>query len=440
MRNRAPHPSDRESGHTAHLRAAKDAQSSKKKSTGPSGRTLPFIAATCAFVLVLAVTFWVRSKSPLVVAPITDDDFAVLEEATRAAEAQVSMTSLSGMLDAAVHVGCASELMLEQIVEAGAEDERLLAEKMSAGHRPDAPATQSVGRLAAKVRNCYLGQLDHAFAALSSSAETAYAPLSEMLRGAPDHPLPQAVASLPRTVFGWVSATTHIYSNVFTEYSLLKDDSDMHALGLLRSINLLSWSSQQPHLFNWSAMPCHKAHPTATKQWLHFCETSMLSVETTSIRRAASFEELIALHPHFAPFRLHHAVLLILREKALGNSPSALRLLRSQEERMGRYEAVDRHHGAIVTLLAAFATPVEQIDRSAREELTFILSSTMNSCADFTTGGGGDAAAHWAKPFVSELRPALFDKQQLGLLMMKLNMVLGFEFPVMHLGPECIDD
>lgn len=411
-----------------------------------SRRTRAFVLATAAFVVVLIAVYSLRlGTMDVVVAPVTQEDLALLEDATRRVQAATTVSGFTELVEAAAHIGCSAELMLEQLVAAEeADDDDGTLANVPLGSSPGA----GVGRAALSSRRWrrrealkqYEEQLEGITAALAAAADVSYSRLKQMLRREPGRVLPHALDDLPRTVFGALASTVHLYSVVLAEYHLMKDDSERHARALLRSVDLLSWSAGYPRLFNWTGAPCRKSIVGVTKEWLRFCETSLSSSEATATRRAASFEELIALYPRLAPFRLHHAVLLILRESALATSTSALRLIRSQEEKLAstpaHYQQVDPLHGPVLVLLEAFATPVEQLSLVKREEVRRVLTTTMRSCEAFL--GDPGQPVRWPTPFDEEARPALFSKKQVQTLLAKLRLLLGPDFPENPLEGNCL--
>ncbi|KPA81604.1 putative mitochondrial hypothetical protein [Leptomonas pyrrhocoris] len=305
--------------------------------------------------------------------------------------------------------------------------------------------------------------------ALRRAADVSYTKLKRMLLRELNAELAMAPTSLVRTMYGWMLSDLFLYCAVLPEYYLLKDDTAAHAVVLLRSVNLLSWSSlvhtgTNPELvdvqlasgaslasydiFNWSSgAACRKSPLGAlSPKWMQFCGTSFSSTAAVARRTAATYEELIVLHPDYAPLRLHYAVAFSFlgagetagargddgADAAAGGAFSswsdharkALGVVRNDREKVGvRYEQADGVHLLVLTLLEAYLTPADEWTSEQNAQLVHALGE-LKSCERVRmsllapTGWSGSA-------FQQEYRVPILTPEQVSALLAKAQVHLG---------------
>ncbi|KPI85026.1 hypothetical protein ABL78_5910 [Leptomonas seymouri] len=318
--------------------------------------------------------------------------------------------------------------------------------------------------------------------ALRMGADVSYTKLKRMLLREPNAELAMAPTSLVRTTYGWILSDLFLYGAVLPEYYLWKDDTEAHAVVLLRSVNLLSWSSSVStarrseradaqlaggasltgyDIFNWSdGAACGKGPLGAlSPKWMQFCETSFSSTSSAARRAAAVYEELIVLYPNYAPLRLHYAIAFTFLGPHLGaglnsgdgaatatgevpfslsaHSMQALRVIRNDRAKLGtQYKKADTIHAPVLMLLEAYLTPADLWTSEQSTQLVHALGE-LRRCehlrASLLT------ATRWSGGvFQEEYRVPLLNPEQLGSLLATARLHLGADHTVLAPFRECV--
>jgi hypothetical protein len=307
--------------------------------------------------------------------------------------------------------------------------------------------------------------------ALRRAADVSYTKLKRMLLREPKAELAMAPTSLVRTTYGWMLGDLFLYSVVLPEYYLLRDDTPSHAVVLLRSLNLLSWSpvvhtvpipnaagAQTSNMatltaydiFNWSGGAACRKGPlgTVSTQWMQFCESSFSSSAAVARRVAATYEELIVLYPDYAPLRLHYAVAFTFLSPVVADGTAsslsdhamkALRVIRNDGEKLLRhhYKEIDALHMAVLRLLEAYLTPIEMWTAERETQLIHALHE-LKDCTHVRTSLL--ASSFWAGngAFVTEYRVPVLTVEQLTALLTKTRVHLGADHVALTPFYECL--
>nr|CAJ2482430.1 unnamed protein product [Leishmania braziliensis] len=384
------------------------------------------------------------TRKPLV---LTERDVMALDVATSQVANLATLPTLDDLIKLAAEVGAAYAQLLEQVTAAQeAED--------------DGRALRELG-----VSQNYLSSV---CVSLRRAADVSYAKLKAMLLQEANAELHMAPTSLVRIMYGWMLGNIYLYSAVLPEYYLLQDDTPSHALALMRSLNVFSWSphvhtvsSPETHkhgaavmtydLFNWSGgVACKRGLLSHVPHAMRFCESSFSSWFAVALRVAATYEELIVLHPSYAPLRLHYAISFAFlamdtaADAVTGGTQSpdehaakALKVIRGDRSKLERtYRHADEAHGPILVLLEAFLTPVGLYTADHVAQLVAALRA-WRSCAEAqaallkTTAWPGDV-------FPGEYRPPLLRDAQLRHLLAKAQLQLGDDHAALQKLRLCV--
>lgn len=308
--------------------------------------------------------------------------------------------------------------------------------------------------------------------ALRRAADVGYGKLKAMLLQEPNAELHLAPTSLVRTMHGWLLSDIYLYSAVLPEYYLLQDDTANHAVALVRSVNLLSWSrlvyaassadaaaagrAEAPSaavsydIFNWSAgSACRQGTLGDLRLRGHFCESSFASWPAVARRVAATYEELIVMHSTHAPLRLHYAVAFTFfavdtAEDTTGATPiledhtaKALAVLRTDKTKLQTtYKNADAVHAPLLALLEVFLAPDASRTPDESAQLVAALQELKN-CKDARETLLG--ASKWpGKLFAGEYRPPLLRPAQLAQLLKKAQVHLGHDHAALKPFADCM--
>ncbi|KAG5464372.1 hypothetical protein LSCM1_00555 [Leishmania martiniquensis] len=459
MRQRGGNAQPSDIALSAAAAAARASSLSKRRSTQWRKVRGCCIAAGCFFVCVvlyvcLAESMYRSSPQPLqrrvkpTKHPVVDErDVAALQAATSQVVNLATLPALDDLVKSAAELGAVYAQLLELVVAA--------QEVEDSGR-----ALHELG-----VSQDHLSRVS---AALRHAADVIYSKLKAMLLQEANAELHMAPTSLVRTTYGWMLSNIYLYSAVLPEYYLLHDDSANHALVLLRSINLLSWSplvhTVAPtetredgaavltyDLFNWSGgAACRRGPLGHLAPVKRFCESSFSSWSAVAHRVAATYEELIALFPSYAPLRLHYAVsfaFLAMGTAADANASSnrvledhaarALKVIRTDRSHLDRtHRHADAAHGLVLALLEAFLTPVGLRTEEQNAQLITALRE-WDSCA------GARAAlletTDWpGGVFPREYRVPLLRDTQLLQLLATAQLHLGNDHAALQMWRSCL--
>ncbi|KAK7194015.1 hypothetical protein NESM_000313900 [Novymonas esmeraldas] len=377
---------------------------------------------------------------------LSERDVMALDLATSQVAKQATLPTLTNLIKSAVQLGGVYAALLAQIVAAQEQDDggRALRELDVSDHH-----ISSVGD------------------ALRRAADVSYTKLKAMLLGEASAELHMAPTSLVRTMHGWILGSVYLYSAVLPEYYLLEDSTPNHAVSLVRSVNLLSWSPRVHALppaetaasgpavvgydvFNWSGgAACRRGLLGDVSLLKRFCESSFSAWPAVARRVAATYEELIALHPAYAPLRLHYAIAFSFlaldtaadasgRAEPLGeHTTKALGVLRRDREKLrGTHTHVDATHTSVLALLEVFLTPVGLRTAEHDEQLTAALHELRDCAAARTTLL--EPTAWPGDVFPGEHRPPLLRAEQLSHLLMKAQVVLGDDHAALQPFRACV--
>ncbi|KAG5465107.1 hypothetical protein LSCM4_00559 [Leishmania orientalis] len=458
QRGRNVHPSG--TALSAAAAAARTSSTSKGRSTYRRQVRGFWITIGCLSVCVLLSMYLADSMYPSSAPPlpllrrkarrlpvVAERDVVALDMATSQVANLATLPALNDLIKSAAELGAVYAQLLELVTAAEEVED---------------------GGLALRELNASQNHLSSVSAALRRAADVSYTKLKAMLLQEANAELHMAPSSLVRTTYGWMLGNIFLYSAVLPEYYLLQDDSASHALVLLRSINVLSWSPRVHtvastetrergaavltyDVFNWSGgAACRRGplgHVPLTK---HFCESSFSSWSAVARRVAATYEELIALNPSYAPLRLHYAISFAFlatdtaadvkvgdRQGLEDHAAKALKIIRADRSKLkSTYMHADMAHDLVLALLEAFLTPagLRTVDQDAQLEAAL---GEWSSCAE-AQAALLEATAWPGDVFPGEYRvPLLRDTQWLQLLT-KAQSHLGVHHPALQLWRSCL--
>ncbi|GET93621.1 hypothetical protein, conserved [Leishmania tarentolae] len=365
---------------------------------------------------------------------LAERDLMALEVASSQVENLATLPNLEHLAKSAAELGAVYGQLLEQVAA---------AQELEDGGR------------ALRQLDVNFSQLSSGCSSLRRAADVSYTKLKAMLLQEANAELHMAPTSLVRTMHGWMQSNIYLYSAVLPECYLLQDDSNSHALVLLRSINMLSWSPRVHtvssaearekgalmvtyDVFNWSGgAACRRGLLGEVPHAKRFCESSFSSWPAVARRVAATYEELIVLHPTYAPLRLHYAISLVFlamdtaADATAGSTrglndhaAKALKVIRNDRSKLeSTYRHVDAAHGPVLTLLEVFLTRVGLRTEDQDAQLVAALRE-WGSCAELQ-------AALLEPPswpggvFPGEYRAPLLRDSQLRHLLAKVQLDLG---------------
>ncbi|CAC9552369.1 conserved hypothetical protein [Leishmania infantum JPCM5] len=378
---------------------------------------------------------------------LAERDVVALEVATSQVANLATLPTLNDLVKSAAELGAVYAQVLEQVVAAQEVEDggRVLRELgVSQNH------------------------LSSGCSSLRRAADVCYAKLKAMLLQEAHAELHMAPTSLVCTTYGWMLGNIYLYSAVLPEYYLLRDDSTSHALVLLRSINVLSWSPRvhtvpssemREHraavatydLFNWSGgAACRRGLLSHVPHAKRFCESSFSSWSAVARRVAATYEELIVLHPTYAPLRLHYAISFAFlamdtaadvaaggTQALEGHPAKALKVIRSDRSKLERtYRHADAAHGPVLALLEAFLTPVAL--RTADQDAQLVAAlREWGSCAE-AQAALLEATSWPGGVFPGEYRAPLLRDAQLLHLLAKAQLHLGDDHAALQTLRLCL--
>ncbi|CBZ26382.1 conserved hypothetical protein [Leishmania mexicana MHOM/GT/2001/U1103] len=378
---------------------------------------------------------------------LAERDVMALDVATSQVTNLATLPTLDDLVKSAAELGAVYAQLLEQVA-----------------------AAQEVEDSGRALRELEVSQnhLSSVCSSLRRAADVSYAKLKAMLLQEPNAELDMAPTSLVRTTYSWMLGNIYLYSAVLPEYYLLQDDSTSHALVLLRSINVLSWSPRvhtvpsaemREHgaamvtydLFNWSGgAACRRGRLGHVPHAKRFCESSFSSWAAVARRVAATYEELIVLYPTYAPLRLHYAISFAFlamdtaADVAAGDtqglddhSAKALKVIRSDRSKLeSTYRHADAVHRPVLALLEAFLTPVGL--RTADQDTQLVTAlREWGSCAE-AQAALLEATSWPGGVFSGEYRAPLLRDVQLLHLLTKVQLHLGDDHAALQTLRLCL--
>ncbi|CAG9584075.1 hypothetical_protein_-_conserved [Leishmania major strain Friedlin] len=378
---------------------------------------------------------------------LAERDVMALDVATSQVANLATLPALDNLVKSAAELGAVHAQVLEQVVA---------AQEVEDGGR----ALRELG--------VSQSHLSSGCSSLRRAADVSYAKLKAMLLQEAHAELHMAPTSLVRTTYGWMLGNIYLYSAVLPEYYLFRDDSTNHALVLLRSTNVLSWSPRvhtvpsaemREHgaavatydLFNWSGgAACRRGPLGHVPHATRFCESSFSSWSAVARRVAATYEELIVLYPTYAPLRLHYAIsfAFLAMDTAAdvtaggtqgldGHTAKALQVIRSDRSKLkGTYTHADAAHGPVLALLEAFLTPVAL--RTADQDAQLVAAlREWESCAE-AQAALLEATSWPGGVFPGEYRAPLLRDVQLSHLLAKAQLHLGDDHAALQTLRLCL--
>lgn len=471
MRQRGEREQQRQHQQPAQTPAAVAARVASKRSSTRRSRLRGFWIGTACFLLCIVAYLccggrfassasYPRSRTAKAGLRVAERDVAALGLATQQAEDAATLPNLEELSRTAAPIGAVYLSLLEEVSAAEGLDDggRTLRQLDVSQH--------------------YLASVGNA---LRLAADVSYTKLKRMLLQEPNAELAMAPTSLVRTTYGWMLSDLFLYGAVLPEYYLVEDDTTSHVTVLLRALNLLSWSSlvhtapnaqveetqqqqQQQQLsggggsmthydiFNWSGGAACRKGPlgAVSKSWMQFCESSFASPASVARRAAATYEELIVLHPDYAPLRLHYAIVFAFLEPnaaaaTTANAPvslsdhamKALRVIRNDREKLGaRYKHTDAFHVPVLALLESYLTPVDLWTSKQEKQLVDALND-LKSCE--RASASLLSASHWQlSGLEGEYRAPLLRGDQMSALLAKARVHLGSGHEALLPFLECL--
>lgn len=354
-----------------------------------------FAVAILVFIASLLVWFmFLDEGSSIDIVPITAADLTALDEAVTQIQDSITVRNFHTAITAMLHISCAADEILQKI--ASLEDTGATEDKTNP-------------------------HLTRVMRSLRRASQVIYSRLLTIFHRDLEAILPGVVGSLKQTLFSWVTTAIHTNSVVLAEYYLQQDDPRLHAISLMRAVNLLSLSAKMDSLFNWTENPCALSIPGASARWISFCRSSMETVPMTRLRRAASLEELIVLYPSYAPFRLQYfAQVAFMADPRVSSEATRAQLTRHRVKLPG-LKSVDDYHEAALELLEFFLTPEQDLQEESARQVVSILQNRFSTCTLLMEPFGPHNIT-WPGIFHSEFRPPLLDRDSTLSLLTKLAL------------------
>ncbi|CCW69943.1 unnamed protein product [Phytomonas sp. Hart1] len=392
-----------------------------KGKSNPYSRFHPLGALFAAAVAVILAVFLYQS---LFISPkggnskistfLSEDNLSKLESITSEVEKQPTALLFGEMMEVSTRVGGFLELALLQMVT---ESEETPENEVISVY--DHTLLQRSGKV------------------IRRTVDIAYETLLKLLRGVPNANFHLPSEHSPRMLFSWMVSTAQMYNAVLTEFYLREDNTYHHAVSLIRSVNVLGWApSTHANFFNWSESPCQSSYEAASEKWTSFCEKSCTSLTTIATRQAASYEELIALYPRYAPFRLHYLFLLALGEIPHAKSEAVLQTIHAQRKGLSTYTNVDGFHSSWLDLLEFHVRSSDQRSAEKVDNTRKIVRGLLQSCGNLSSHhfiklNHVKHEVHWPGTFSNEIRPPLLTRAQ------SLNFIKK-TLPIMNAQEEAI--
>ncbi|RHW67685.1 hypothetical protein DPX39_110082800 [Trypanosoma brucei equiperdum] len=238
-------------------------------------------------------------------------------------------------------------------------------------------------------------------------------------------------------MWGVKGAVSYATTVVLPEYYFAIDDTTSHSATLVRGMQLLLQISNTLPIAETPSPPTNTTPKTLVDcrrhgtdlEWLQFCVSSFKNRTTLAIRRAAVLEELIALHPEYAPLRLHYAAAIALDRDVI-QAHTVVTFITGEMEKSSKRAYPDPLHAAMLRLLKAFVLPFDSsptppspsdLDSAAREALKGV--DEIGNCSNLIRPFGAESNSSWNRRFRGVERPDVMDKWQAKELLKAMRML-----------------
>ncbi|RNF18487.1 uncharacterized protein Tco025E_04489 [Trypanosoma conorhini] len=252
--------------------------------------------------------------------------------------------------------------------------------------------------------------------------------LSPVLQAKSADAVPQKYFAEPKFLWRWVAVAAYALTTALPEYFLALDDAGAHGEALVAGLQLLlnasnaAASASSPFVPSAHTPLVECAHYERNSRWRKFCSSGFSSLNGLEVRRAAILEELIALHPDYAPLRLHYAVALSLGRQT-AKSDVVLALLERERGKLHTRTHVDPLHGALLGLCEVFRSSTGETERAERAARALEGMRQIGTCARLLQPFHADMDS-WRHRFHGQDRPDVMDKRQARRLLDVTQKVL----------------
>ncbi|RNF06594.1 hypothetical protein TraAM80_03864 [Trypanosoma rangeli] len=232
----------------------------------------------------------------------------------------------------------------------------------------------------------------------------------------------------PKFIWRWIAVATYALTAALPEYFLALDKTGTHGEALVAGLQLLLYASNaaasaSPLFAPVAHMPLVEcAHYEKSSRWKKFCGSGFSNLSGLEVRRAAILEELIALHPDYAPLRLHYAVALSMSRQA-AKSVVVLEVLERERSKLHTRTHVDPLHGAVLGLCEAFRSLVGKKERAETAVRVLEGLRQIDTCARLLRPFHSNLGS-WRHRFSGQERPDVMDRRQARRLLDAMTEIL----------------
>ncbi|ESL11878.1 hypothetical protein TRSC58_00363 [Trypanosoma rangeli SC58] len=232
----------------------------------------------------------------------------------------------------------------------------------------------------------------------------------------------------PKFIWRWIAVAAYALTAALPEYFLALDNAGTHGNTLVEGLQLLLYasnaaSSASSLLVPVAHMPLVECtHYEKSSRWEKFCDSGFSSLSGLEVRRAAILEELIVLHPDYAPLRLHYAVALSMSRQA-AKSVVVLELLERERSKLHTRTHVDPLHGAVLGLCEAFRSLLGKRGRAEMAVQVLEGLRQIDTCAQLLRPFHANLGS-WRHRFSGQERPDVMDRRQARRLLDAMTEIL----------------
>ncbi|ESS68945.1 hypothetical protein TCDM_02197 [Trypanosoma cruzi Dm28c] len=355
---------------------------------------LAFLAAVCLCLVV----YLLQGEDDTIASVMLGNDTQDLLSALRLAREKTSVNSIHTVTDCMMRVGLTLDGML-----ATADD------------KSTATATQKI--------------MTHTVETYRLATAFVLEILSSLFQEKPRDVVLQNHRAEPKFLWRWIAVAAYALTTVLPEYFLALDDTETHGEVLVMGLHVLLHASNAASSSSFSPLlPTERAalvdciHYEKNPRWEKFCSSGFSNLHGLEVRRAAILEELIALHPEYAPLRLHYVVALSLGRHA-AKTEVVFGLIDRERARLHTRTHVDPLHGAFLGLCKAFVSSVEKTRRVEAIEGVVEGLRQINTCARLLRPFHEDMG-NWRRYFRGQERPDVMDKRQARRLLDAMRELL----------------
>ncbi|EKF29043.1 hypothetical protein MOQ_007188 [Trypanosoma cruzi marinkellei] len=354
--------------------------------------------AILAVVGLCLLSYLLQGEDDMIASVVLENDTQDLLSALRLAKEETSVTTIRTVTDCMMQVGLTLDSTL-----ATADDKSTVT------------ATQKV--------------MTHTVETYRLATAFLLEILSPLLQEKPRDVVLQNHPVESKFLWRWIAVAAYALTTVLPEYFLALDDTESHGEVLVMGLHMLLHASNAASSSSFTFLVPNERvalvdciHYEKNPRWEKFCSSGFSSLLGLEVRRAAILEELIALHPDYAPLRLHYVVALSLGRHA-AKTEAVLGLIEREQVRLYTRTHVDPLHGTFLGLCKAFVSSVEKTTHVEATEGVVEGLRQINTCAQLLRPFHEDMGT-WRRYFRGQERPDLMDKRQVRRLLDVMTKLL----------------